>query len=110
MTEERQASESKVSEENRPGEQRPQGPPPLPEATFATFVLSLNTSALVHLGEIPDPSTKKVQKDLALAKHAIDTLAMIQEKTKGNLTKEEKALVEHLLFDLRLKFVKASEQ
>ncbi len=81
---------------------------PLPEVTFATFILSLNTSALVHLGEIPEPSTGEKKKDLPIAQHAIDTLAMLQEKTKGNLSDDEKALLEHILFDLRLKYVKAS--
>ncbi len=82
---------------------------PLPEVTFATFILSLNTSALVHLGEIPEPASGEKTKDLPLAKHAIDTLSMLQEKTKGNLDEDEKALLEHLLFDLRMKYVKACE-
>ncbi len=79
---------------------------PLPEVTFTTFILSLNTSALVHLGEIPEPGKDEPKCDLELARHAIDTIAMLKEKTKGNLTEDELALIENILFDLRMKFVK----
>ncbi len=79
---------------------------PLPEVTFATFILSLNTSALVHLGELPEPGKEEPNCDLELARHAIDTIAMLKEKTKGNLTEDESALIDNILFDLRLKFVK----
>ncbi len=78
---------------------------PLPEVTFATFILSLNTSALVHLGELPEPGKEEPEMDLALARHAIDTIAMLKEKTRGNLSKDEEALVDNILFDLRMKFV-----
>ncbi len=81
---------------------------PLPEVTFATLVLSINTSALVHLGEMNSPESGEKKKDLTMAQHAIDTLAMLQEKTRGNLTDDEKSLLEHIIFDLRLKYVKAS--
>lgn len=81
--------------------------PPLPEVTFATFVLSLNTSALFHLGEIQDPESGQKRQDLYLAQHAIDTLAMLKDKTAGNLTADENALLEHILFDLRMRFVRA---
>ncbi len=80
---------------------------PLPEVTFSTFIISLNDSALVSLGEIADPNSGKKEKNLALAQHIIDTLAMLQEKTKGNLDAEESSLLEHILFDLRLRYVKA---
>ena len=80
----------------------------LPEVTFATFVMSLNTSALFHLGEIEDPATGKRIKDLVLAKHAVDTLRMLQEKTKGNLKDDEKALLDNVLCDLKLRYVKSS--
>ncbi|ROQ90966.1 DUF1844 domain-containing protein [Desulfosoma caldarium] len=79
-----------------------------PQVTFSTFVFSLSSSALVHLGEVPDPSTQKVEKDLPLAKQIIDTLAMLQEKTKGNLDKDEEQLLQTVLYDLRLRFVKQS--
>jgi len=72
---------------------------------FSTFVLGLGTSALYHLGQgAPEDSGKPVV-NLTLARHVIDLLAMLQEKTKGNLTEDEGGLVETLLFDLRLKYV-----
>jgi len=82
--------------------------PPLPEVNFSTFVVSLSTEVLFHLGEIPHPISGEKQKDLNLAKHAIDTLAMLMEKTQGNLTEEEKKLLEYMLYDLRMAFIRAS--
>lgn len=78
------------------------------EIDFATFIFSLATSALLHLGLAPDPATKKVQKNVQLAKQNIDILGMIQEKTKGNLTAEEANLLEGLLAETRLRYVEAS--
>ncbi len=78
----------------------------LPQVTFATFLLSLNTSALVHLGELPEPGSEKTSVDLDLARHAIDTIAMLKEKTAGNLTEEEERLIDSMLFDLRMLFIK----
>jgi hypothetical protein len=81
--------------------------PPLPEVNFSTFVYSLSTSALVHLGEIPEPITEKMDKNLPLAKQTIDILGILQEKTKGNLTQEEENLLNSFLYDLRMRYVKA---
>jgi len=81
--------------------------PPLPEVSFATFVYSLSTSALVHLGEIPEPISEKMDKNLPLAKQTIDILGILQEKTKGNLTQEEENLLNSFLYDLRMRYVKA---
>ena len=80
----------------------------MPDVTFTSFFMALNSSALYHLGELADPSTGKRQKDMLLAKHTIDTMAMLQAKTCGNLTKEEMELVENSLYDLKMRFVKAS--
>lgn len=82
-------------------------PPPLPEVTFASFIYSLSTSALIHLGEIPEPTTEKMAKNLPLAKQTIDILGILQEKTKGNLTQEEENLLNTFLYDLRMRYVKA---
>jgi hypothetical protein len=79
----------------------------MPEVTFPAFVMSLNTSALYHLGEIADPATGKRVVDLDLAKHAIDTLALMQNKTKGNLLKDEEELLKNILYDIKIRFVKA---
>jgi hypothetical protein len=82
-------------------------PPPLPEVNFASFIYSLSTSALVHLGEIPEPITEKMDKNLPLAKQTIDILGILQDKTKGNLTQEEENLLNNFLYDLRMRYVKA---
>ncbi len=78
----------------------------MPEVTFPAFIMSLNTSALYHLGEIADPTTGKRIVDLDLAKHAIETLALIQTKTKGNLVKDEDELLKNILYDIKIRFVK----
>ena len=73
---------------------------------FYTFVLSLGSSAFVHLGDAPHPETgEPVTPNLPLAKQTIDILAMLAEKTKGNLTTEEERFMENLLTDLRFRFV-----
>jgi hypothetical protein len=81
--------------------------PVLPEVDFSYFLVSLSSSALLHLGEIADPHTGQKAKDLALAKHSIDIIAMLKEKTKGNLTDEEEKALESILTDLRWRYVKA---
>ncbi len=93
-------SVNKQQEENKKQE--------LPEVNFSMFILSLNTSALVHLGQIPDPLTQEKKVDLPLARHTIDTLQMLREKTKGNLTKEEERLLDSILYELRILYLKAS--
>jgi hypothetical protein len=82
------------------------GDMPLPEITFAAFLISLSSSAFIHLGEIPDPATKEVKKDLALAKQTIDLLGLLREKTRNNLQEDEDKLFDHLLYDLRMRYVK----
>ena len=83
---------------------------PLPPATFEFFVLSLKAQAemamgLIHFGEEKD----RPQPDLRVARHSIDLLAMISEKTKGNLTYDEQRLIENSLTELRFRFVQVSE-
>ncbi len=76
---------------------------------FYTFVLSLASSAFVHLGDAPNPETGEPgPPDLPLAQQTIDILAMLRDKTKGNLTPEEEKFLENLLTDLRLRFVQRS--
>jgi hypothetical protein len=81
---------------------------PLPEIDFTHFVFSISTSALIQLGEVQDPFTQKTAKNLPLAKQTIDLIGMLKEKTKGNLTPEEGKLIESILYDLRMRYVKAS--
>ncbi len=83
--------------------------PPLPEVSFTGLIFSLSSSALFHMGEIADPSTGEKKKDLGLAKHAVDSIAMLREKTAGNLTPEEQKFVENVLTDLRWRYVKAKD-
>jgi hypothetical protein len=82
----------------------------MPEVTFPAFVMSLNTSALYHLGEIADPGSGKRIVELDLARHAIDTLTLIQSKTKGNLTEDEAELLKNILYDIKMRFVKAAKK
>jgi hypothetical protein len=92
--------------EEPPGAARAAGAE-IPTVDFHTFVLSLGSSALMHLGELERPGAGGAAKDLPLAKHTIDILAMLQDKTRGNLTADEDKLLESLLYDLRLRFVDA---
>jgi hypothetical protein len=72
---------------------------------FSTFILSLSTQALVHLGEIPNPIDNTLGADLLAAKNMIDILGILKEKTKGNLDSSESGLLDTILYDLRLKYV-----
>jgi hypothetical protein len=78
----------------------------LPEINFVTFVLSLNASALVNLGLVEDPASNTKVKNLPLAKQTIDILGMLQEKTRGNLSADEENLIKHVLYELRMIYIK----
>ncbi|MBE9520869.1 MAG: DUF1844 domain-containing protein [Proteobacteria bacterium] len=80
----------------------------MPEVTFTAFVMSMNTSALFHLGEISDPASGEKNEDLVLAQHTIDTLALLEEKTKGNLTDDEQDLLKHVVYDLKMRYVRVA--
>lgn len=82
----------------------------LPQINFATFIFSLNSSALVQLGLLEDPSTGQKGKNLPVAKQTIDILGMLQEKTRGNLTAEEEGMLRHILYELRMLYVKEVSQ
>jgi len=79
------------------------------EIDFRTFVLSLTSSAMYHLGAIPDPDTGDPQVNLPLAQQTIEIIAMLQEKTRGNLNDEEQKTIDALLAELRVRFVEASK-
>lgn len=76
-----------------------------PSVNFSNFVVSLASSAMHNLGEAPDPVSRRANVDLGLARHTIDVLGLLRDKTKGNLDQEEERLIETLLFDLRTKYV-----
>ena len=102
------AEEDGRTAEEAAAENRQSGLPP--EINFASFVLSLSSSALYHFGEIPDPVTNKKQRNLIMAKQTIDILGMLKEKTAGNLAQEEDALLSNLLYDLRMRYVRETEK
>ncbi len=76
---------------------------------FASFLLSLATTGMVHLGEIPEPNTGQISEDLEGARQMIDILSILKEKTEGNLSGEEARLLENLLYELRMKFLSKSK-
>jgi hypothetical protein len=106
--ESKEAKEEEVKEEEVKEEEK-KGAAPLPEVNFSSFLLSLSSSTLLHLGEIADPQSGEKKKELALAKQSIDIIVLLKDKTKGNLTHEEEELLDHLLYDLRMRFVEASK-
>jgi hypothetical protein len=80
-----------------------------PEPDFKFFITTLTLQASIALGHLPNPATQKVEKDPVQAKFLIDTLDMLQKKTKGNLTQEETDLLENLLYELRLAYLAQEE-
>ena len=97
--------EESVQREEEPAGEEGQ----LPEINFSTFIFSLSSSALLHFGEIQDPTTGEKKKNLPMAKHTIDILAMLEEKTRGNLSSDEEQLFKNILYDLRMRYVKETE-
>jgi hypothetical protein len=104
-------TEKKEEKEKPPAQEAEQKAerPPLPEVNFNSLIFSLSSTALFHLGEIADPQSGEKKKDLPLAKHSVDTISMLKEKTTGNLTEEESKFLESVLTDLRWRYVKASK-
>src|SRR6266850_6079217 len=83
-----------------------------PTLDFNALVLSLGSSVIVHLGEAPDPTSnqKRDQPEFSMAQQSIDLLAMLQEKTRGNLTPDEARFLDNMLFELRMLFVQVSQR
>jgi len=115
----RRFSETGETRSDAPDEPRPETPDAPPSTTtapprqpfvdepvtFSTFILGLSTQALLHLGEIPNPLSNTVERDLDAAKHVIDILGILQEKTRNNLEAGEQGLLESALYDLRMRYV-----
>lgn len=80
------------------------------QINFSTFIMSLTTSALIHMGLVEDPHAKKKEKNLPLAKQEVDIIGMLEEKTRGNVTREEVQLLSEALYELRLRFVEVSRK
>ena len=74
---------------------------PLPAVTFSAFVLSIASSALVHLGEVPDPESGQTMRNLEVAKHNIDVLSMLKDRTAGNLDADDTRLIDAVRYELR---------
>ncbi len=91
-----------MSEENNSSKEA------LPKIDFSSFILSLYSSGLVQLGKVEDPSSGKKTVNLDLAQHTIDMIAMLEEKTKGNLNEEEQNLLKALLSEIRMAYVEAN--
>jgi hypothetical protein len=107
--EEPPAGEENGKAETSPPEESPVEEGPVLELTFMNYLQSLAFSSLIHLGEIPDPTSSQNVKSLPMAKQTIDLLGLLREKTKGNLTVEEEKAFEYILYDLRVRYVKASQ-
>jgi hypothetical protein len=81
----------------------------IPEASFNLFISSLATQILINLGEMTSPFNKKKEQDLDQAKFTLDTLQIIKDKTKGNLTDDETKYLDTLLYDLRMRYVEKAK-
>src|SRR5947208_14849270 len=80
-----------------------------PALTFTAFVLSLASTAAIHFGDLPDPATgQRFEQNLDGAAQMIEILALLDQKTRGNLTAEERQILEQVLYELRLRFVEAA--
>lgn len=82
----------------------------VPPIDFNTFIISMSASAAMHLGLAPNPATGKAEANLPLARQTIDLLALLEHKTRGNLTGEEERLLAQVLYDLRMQFVGRAKQ
>ncbi len=82
-----------------------EGKPIPPEPDFSFFITTLSLQASIDLGQVPNPVTNKKEENLVQAKFLIDTLGMLKEKTKGNLTPEEANFMENVLYELRMQYI-----
>ncbi len=82
----------------------------VPPANFPSFLLSLHSAALIHLGLVPSPSDNQLQVDLSMARYHIDLLEMLEKKTEGNLDQEEDKLLKNILYELRMAFLEVSKK
>lgn len=79
------------------------------EVDFSSPLMMFFTTVLIHLGEVPDPIAKEAKQNLEQAQRTIDILSLLEEKTKGNLSKEEEDLLQNLLYELRMKYLKVAK-
>jgi len=100
---------SEPAPSSQPAASRQSNEPP-PELTFAAFLWSLSEQALAALGEVPDPVSGKVSRDLIMAQQMIDIIIMLRDKTRGNLNPHEQALLTEILSSLQMKYVELARQ
>jgi hypothetical protein len=101
-TEAKPTSETFSKTEELPPEQEGSSSHPI---DFQSYILSYYTQGMVLLGEVPNPYTKKMEEDIEAARHMIDILSMLDQKTKGNLSKDEQQLLESVIYELRIKYM-----
>jgi len=100
--------QAKEEKEKAASEQEPEQTQGLPEPDFLTFLSGMATQVLINLGLVDNPITKQKEKNLTAAKYTIDLIQILEEKTKGNLTDEEKKYFDTILYDLRMHYIKES--
>ena len=96
------SKESTADSSQSTGQERPQ----LPPVDFSAFIAELGTTALAYLGGFQNPETKEILVDLEMAKRTIDTIDLLKEKTKGNLTAPESNLLDNTLYNLRMTYIR----
>ncbi len=105
-TEDAAESQDEAAQDQAPGAgDEPAIDSSMMEVNFSNFILSLGTSAVLHFGEFPDPVSGQQEQNLPMAKHTIDILNLLRDKTSGNLESEEEKLLSDLLYQLRMKYV-----
>jgi len=100
-----EAEEAQRAAASREPEREPPEAHQVLPVDFSTFVLSLSSSAMIQFGQIPDPVSQRKRKNLAAARQTIEIIAMLQEKTRGNLEEHEQRLVDNVLYELRMRYV-----
>lgn len=100
----------KVKDEEGKGEQKIQQEMPPMEMSFSLFISSLGMQTMIHLGELASPLTNKKEEDLKQAKQTIDILEILEQKTKGNLDKNEEQILKNLLYEIRMKYVEKGKK
>jgi hypothetical protein len=101
------ANEPFSKKEERPLEPEGSSRPPI---DFPSYILSYYTQGLVLLGEVANPYTEKIEEDIDAARHMIDILSMLEQKTKGNLSQEEQQLLESVIYELRMKYMSKTKR
>ncbi|HQG32301.1 MAG TPA: DUF1844 domain-containing protein [Deltaproteobacteria bacterium] len=88
---------------------RPYGREGYPEIDFSTLIMSFASAAMISIGNVPDPVTGQISKNLPLAQQNIAIISLLREKTKGNLSQEEESLIDNILYELRLSYIEAKK-